>query len=324
MKVELAHSLRRSIKEPIPAIFQAWDLLSSAADALLRGERLTAEALFGKANMPEVWHWTNPAQGPSPLQIRLNVRVWKPDGDTHPIPKLERDLQRHPTPKVKAAVLSRDGYRCRYCGIPVIEASTRKIACRIFPNAIPWIDGDEARQHAAFQCFWFQYDHVVPYSHGGSSSEENIVVTCALCNYGKDQYTLRQLGISDPRLRAPEPNSWDGLKRLGQFELPPRPRHKASSPKSDVQLVRTQEAAQPPKRSANFFLPGAWISKGYLFTPPIAGKERWFKLGPKVIGEPEMRDSVGGCRLICDPAEFRRRGLAPDEFLDQSLPSSPT
>jgi 5-methylcytosine-specific restriction endonuclease McrA len=318
MKDALLDPLRHSIKEPIPAIIRAWELLSRAADAHISGNHAAAEALFRDANLSEVWHWTNPAWGPSPHVIRLNVRVWKPDGDTRTVPKTERD-RRHPNPATEAAVLARDGYRCRYCGIPVVDASIRKIAHRLYPNAVPWIENDEHNQHAAFQCFWLQYDHVVPHSHGGSSSEDNVVVTCALCNYGKDQYTLRQLGISDPRLRPPEPVSWDGLERLRAFSP-------TTAPKALHLKVRQTPAQAPmttrtPIRSSTFFLPGAWIRSEYLYTPPIDGKERWFKLGPKVIAEPAMRHGVSGCRLLCDPAQFRRRGLSPEAFLDTELSS---
>lgn len=315
MKPAASEAVRRSIKEPIPAIFQAWELLSHAADAHLDGDHVAAEAMLRRANLREVWDWTNPASGPSPRAISLNVRVWKPDGDTQTVPKIERDPQRDPTPAGKAAVLARDGYRCRYCGIPVVAADIRKIARKLYPDAVPWSQ-DEREQHAAFQCFWLQYDHVVPHSHGGSSSEDNLVVTCALCNYGKDKYTLMQLGISDPRLRPPELIMWDGLERLRACSptqlAPPKTLHVKRRETPAPAPVATPVSAH----SSAFFLPGAWIKSGYLYTSSMAGKERWFKLGPDVIAEPAMRQSVNGCRLLCDPAQFRRRGLDPEAFLD--------
>ncbi|WP_371933304.1 hypothetical protein [Ruegeria discodermiae] len=54
----------------------------------------------------------------------------------------------------------------------------------------------------------------MPHSHGGLSDAENVVVSCALCNFGKHGFTLRQLGVSDPRLREPISVAWDGLERL--------------------------------------------------------------------------------------------------------------
>jgi hypothetical protein len=63
-------------------------------------------------------------------------------------------------------------------------------------------------------------------------------------------------------------------------------------------------------------MPGAWLQSGYLFTPPLAGKERWFKIGSEVIAEPAVRKGILGCRMLCDPVLFRRRGLSPEAFLD--------
>ena len=202
--------LRNCLKEPISAIFEAWELLSSAVDAHVRADRAAAEVLFRQADMPEVWNWVNPGW----VKPQLFVKVLKPDGDTLDLPAHQRKLPRNPAKAIRAAVLARDGYQCRYCGIPLVDADIRKLAHQLYPEAVPWDWRDPRQQHAGFQCFWLQYDHVIPNSHGGESSEDNLVVCCALCNYGKDKYTLRQLGLSDPRLRPPASNGWDGLERL--------------------------------------------------------------------------------------------------------------
>ncbi|PDT46652.1 hypothetical protein CO661_17230 [Sinorhizobium fredii] len=310
--------VRRSIKEPISAIFQAWELLSSAAEAHLNGDRANAEALFRRADLTAVWSWINPAW----TRPDLNVRISKPDGDTQIIPPIKRDALRDPPRNVKAAVLARDGYQCRYCGIPVVHADIRKIAHELYPDAVPWDWRDPRKQHAAFQCLWLQYDHVVPHSHGGSSSEENIVISCALCNFGKDRFTLKQLGLSDPRLRPPVPISWDGLEAM-RVCAPPRLKRRpnASHGKADVREALASASKENAAHFNAFFLPGGWVRGGYLYTPPIAGKERWFKIGPELIAEPVTRNGIAGCRLLCDPALFRRRGLSPEAFLDQGSTS---
>ncbi|MFQ6238234.1 HNH endonuclease [Sinorhizobium meliloti] len=159
---------RYFIKEPIPAIFEACELLSAAAEAHLNGDREIADALFRQADMREIWNWINPDWE----KPHLNVRDHQPQVDTQEVPKTMRYPLRHPSLHVKAAVLVRDGHRCRYCGIPVIHADVRKIAHELYPDAVPWEWRDPRKQHAAFQCFWLQYDHVVPHSHGGSSAEE--------------------------------------------------------------------------------------------------------------------------------------------------------
>ncbi|MEL0166487.1 MAG: HNH endonuclease [Pseudomonadaceae bacterium] len=64
---------------------------------------------------------------------------------------------------------------------------------------------------------WAQYDHVVPHSHGGANDLDNLVVTCAACNFGKMEYTLDELGLIDPRTIPPIQSSWDGLERVAGF-----------------------------------------------------------------------------------------------------------
>jgi hypothetical protein len=303
-----------SIKEPIAAVFDAWDLLSQAVNAHLAGDIKSAAALFSQANSPTVWHWTNPEWG----RPDLNVRVHAPDGDTQPVPKEARDPLRdlrHPqATQIRNAVLRRDGYRCRYCGIPVVDADIRRIARELYPDSIPWGDAP-VQQHAAFQCFWLQYDHVVPHSHGGRSSEDNVVVCCALCNYGKDRYTLKQLGLSDPRLRAPEPVRWDGLERLRPAAPLLAARRNATSNLSE----RGKSAAGTLLGSAqpSFFIPGAVLRAKYVQTPPLGGKQRWFELGPEIVAEPAERNGRIGCRISCNPVVFRRRGLSPEAFVDE-------
>lgn len=201
---------RLSIRQPIPEIFEAWYLLSTAADAHLHGHFTAANALFARANMHEVYQWAwADWQKPS-----LNIRISKPQNDTVSIPKAERDPLRAPTKALKQKVLARDGYCCRYCGIPVIDAEIRKLVQLAYPDAVPWATSAPELQHSAFSCMWLQFDHVIPHSHGGLSSEENIVVSCALCNFGKQEYTLKQLDIADPRARTPMIVHWDGLERL--------------------------------------------------------------------------------------------------------------
>lgn len=202
--------MKRSIKEPTPQIFQTWDFMSRAVNAHLAGDRILAENLFKDAEIRAVWEWLNPGWS----RPDLNVVVPHPRGDTQEVPKHLRDPDRNIAPAIRSAVLQRDGYRCRYCGIPVVHAEIRKLAHRLYPDAVPWEPYDVTKQHSGFACLWLQFDHVVPHSHGGLSSSDNVVISCALCNFGKDKYTLLQLDLVDPRLTPPVPSTWDGLSRL--------------------------------------------------------------------------------------------------------------
>ncbi len=206
-------TFRRCIKEPIPEIFGAWESMSAAADAHLGGDREKAAELFARADSLRVWHWLNPAWS---LEVHdgTHVREASPQGDTAWVPVEQRDRRVIPA-AVRRAVLERDGFRCRFCGIPVVDAEIRRIAHGLYPKSVPWDSSEVRRQHAGFAVMWLQYDHVVPHSHGGRTAEDNLVITCALCNYAKWDNTLKQLRLEDPRDCAPQGmDAYDGLERL--------------------------------------------------------------------------------------------------------------
>lgn len=300
--------MRQYLKEPIPEIFSAYFALSGAVDAHLSGDFAKASALFRSANSREVWEWLNPAW----TDVAQHVVTMNPASDTRVVPREARDPDREPSTETKRAVLDRDGHRCRYCGLPVIHADIRKIAHKLYPEAVPWENNNAKNQHAAFQVFWLQFDHVEPHSHGGRSTVDNVVVSCALCNFGKDRFTLRQLDLEDPRLRPPVPAEFEGLERfrgaarLKQLRVENNP---AMEP-SDPQTTTSVEAV------ASFFFPGASIGGTYVNIPPLLGKTRWFKIGGAVSARSAVRRGVEGCVVTCPRILVERRGLDPDALLD--------
>jgi hypothetical protein len=54
----------------------------------------------------------------------------------------------------------------------------------------------------------------MPMSLGGLDDEANLVTACACCNFGKDQYSVDELGLDDPREFPPVESTWDGLTSL--------------------------------------------------------------------------------------------------------------
>lgn len=204
--MNVAAGLRRCFREPIPEVFDAARYLDAAVSAHLSGNPTLATQLFVLANDKKVWDWTNSIWGKKSPFVQVN-RL--PPAE-NPAPK---QLQRMPTSSQIALLLKRDGYHCRFCGLPVIRAEVRREIVKAYPAVVLWGRGNE-NQHAGLQALWAQYDHVVPFARGGTNELENLVVTCAACNYGKMSYSVEELGLFDPRLYAPVPSLWDGLERF--------------------------------------------------------------------------------------------------------------
>lgn len=300
--------MRRCLKEPIPEIFAAYRALSDAVDAHLSGSFDVAATRFKNADCPIVLEWLNATWA----NVTQHIVVMKPAFDTKLIPPRDRDPDRNIAMHVRNAVLERDGYRCRYCGLPVVHADIRKIAHSLYPDAVPWNPHDPKLKHAGFQALWLQFDHVEPHSHGGKSTVENVVIACALCNFGKDAHTLRQLDLEDPRIRPPVSSKFDGLER---FRVAARSKARDASTKQDRDTNSAKESADT--KLSSFFFSGAWISKGYVNIPPIESKSRWFKLGGSVSAEPAVRNNLAGCVVTCPPSHLERRGLDANAFRDK-------
>ncbi|MEM7642019.1 MAG: hypothetical protein AAF366_05775, partial [Pseudomonadota bacterium] len=158
---------------------------------------------------------------------------------------------------------------------------------------------------------------------GGRSSLENVVVSCALCNFGKDRFTLKQLDIEDPRIRAPVPSEFDGLERLRPFK--PKVTRSMVRPGNSIRETASRKNSKPPTTVANsapegFFFADATISSGYVLVPPIAGKPRWFKIGPLIRAEMAERNGVQGCVVHCPREMIDRRGINADDYFDVRSP----
>jgi hypothetical protein len=195
---------KRCFREPIPEIFDAARYLDAAVSAHLAGQLKIAEELFVLANIKEVWDWVDSIWGRKSAYVTVEKNP-----SLHTQPKAKA---RMPSATMKRELRVRDGHHCRFCGIPVIRSEVRSALKKAYPKAIPW-EGTTITQHAGFECLWLQYDHVVPHSAGGDNSLENLVITCAACNFGKMSFTLEELGLLDPRTFPPVQSTWDGLER---------------------------------------------------------------------------------------------------------------
>ena len=131
------------------------------------------------------------------------------------IPKLtldinQRDLIKSPR-KFQDAVFLRDGYKCRYCGNRLISQNFMRLFIKKLNSSLFQRGKYNSTTHGVIHIYWPVADHVIPWSKGGRTNLENLVSSCATCNYGKAGYTIEQLGIQDPFNRSPIIDNWNGL-----------------------------------------------------------------------------------------------------------------
>lgn len=200
----MLHSPRRCFREPIPEIFEAALLLDKAVTAHLEGSMADADELIRMANIRAVWEWSDSIWGRTNPEIHRFQKL--PNSPSYLSPD-DRPKPRMPSTDVKRQIVQRDGFHCRFCGIPVIPSEIRQKMRIAYPDAISW-ERNNAGQHAAFQCMWLQYDHLLPNQRGGDSSPGNMVVTCGPCNFGRMMWTIEESGLLNPLDKAVQA-SWN-------------------------------------------------------------------------------------------------------------------
>ena len=203
--------MRDCLLEPIPEIFEAAALLKAGLHFHLKGQHPDARSCFRSANMNVVRNWTEALWGKKNPDIHFKVDLSQKG---HPIlNKIDRVPLRMPNSAEKKAIIERDGYNCRFYTIPVISPEIRKILATLYPEDIQW-GRKNTEQHAAFQCMWLQFDHVLPHSRGGNNDLDNILITCAPCNFGRMDNMLSEMKLNDPRDNEFKKSYWCGLESL--------------------------------------------------------------------------------------------------------------
>jgi 5-methylcytosine-specific restriction endonuclease McrA len=122
----------------------------------------------------------------------------------------QRDLSKSPR-KLQDAVFLRDGYKCRYCGDRLISQNFMRLFIKKINTSLFQRGKSNLTTHGIIHLYWPVADHVIPWSKGGLTNLENLVSSCATCNYGKAGYTIEQLGIENPFNRSPILDNWNGL-----------------------------------------------------------------------------------------------------------------
>lgn len=204
-------NLKNCLRDPIPEIFDAARYLDAAVSAHLADRSSVADELIRLADIPAITDWTESLWGTGgPFSRPYAVENVPPI-----VSEAERFKPRMPNAASAAAILQRDRFHCRFCGIPVVLPKTRALIRRAYPEALRWTDDNSnAGQHAGFQAMWLVFDHLLPHSRGGTSEPDNVVVACQPCNCGRAQLTLNQVGVAEPLMRDPVRSMWDGLMRF--------------------------------------------------------------------------------------------------------------
>jgi 5-methylcytosine-specific restriction endonuclease McrA len=197
-----------------PPVWIAEDIhrLAEAAHRAAAGEVAAARHIVGELRAAEAMEWFVEHAQISAHQRRRVLSVPRPP---------EVSGNRRPTPEaVRHLVWQRDFYTCRYCGLPTITpAAIKTVRKLIGEDLLPW-GSTNATKHGTLFAARAEYDHVVPVSLGGGNTPDNIVTSCPGCNYGKDRWSVEELGIEDPRARRPVVSGWDGLMSLLSVPLP--------------------------------------------------------------------------------------------------------
>jgi hypothetical protein len=201
--------MKTCFREPIPEIFDAARFLDAAVSAHMAGNSRLAEELIRLSNTQVLRDYIESLWGAKSSYVSVRQ---VPGAPPH-VKEESKDALRMPGFEERRQLIARDGYHCRFCGIPVIPVEVRKTLTATYPDVLPW-GRTNASQHAAFQVMWMQFDHVVPHARGGNNSIENVVIACAGCNFARMNWTLEEVGLSDPREREPVKSLWDGLARI--------------------------------------------------------------------------------------------------------------
>jgi 5-methylcytosine-specific restriction endonuclease McrA len=201
-------ALRDSFLPPIPQLHEAARRVDLAADAVLSREYELARTLIRSCDMPELHTFRSEiVEGDKPHIHRYRVVLNAP-------PRQRGVKARMPSKATELSIFRRDGWRCRFCGIRIISLHAIKLLDKIFPDEVRWTAKPYKNRNVAFNVLASSLDHIVPHGRGGDNDPTNLVGACGSCQFGRMQYTLEEVGFTDPRARAPKVDSWDGLERL--------------------------------------------------------------------------------------------------------------
>lgn len=245
---------RQCFLMPIPGLDRAADLLAGAADALLAGKLDVARDLVGKANDPVLMAYASRIMGKEDPSVHRYRRI----AATRPS-LIVKASQRMPSAADRQTMYVRDGWRCRFCGCRIVLDTARRAMRQKLPGVIPWSKAEGF--HAAFYALSGSVDHVIPHAHGGGNELDNIVTACWPCQFGRGDRLVEEVGLIDPRSRAPVIGLWDGLTRMLQSNGRRMTTRQSSLPAARPDRVSPRDGNMP---SSNATRPRGSLEDGWL------------------------------------------------------------
>jgi hypothetical protein len=97
------------------------------------------------------------------------------------------------------------------------NASSHQNVRGIWRHPIPKFMGGPIDQALSYGSCWagrYSWSWDAPRKLPSTPVIDNVVVTCAGCNFGRMDHTLAELGLLDPREQAIEVSDWDGLEQI--------------------------------------------------------------------------------------------------------------
>ena len=198
-----------NINAPLPIpnwVADQIDIFESAVNDFIAGDKESCLTKLKQIKNEEITNWYIEHGQMSGRHRKLILKVT-------PLQTIEESLRdeiRSPQ-KVQDAVFERDGYKCRYCGSKLLSQDFIRLFIKKLDSPLFQRGETNLTTHGIIHIAWPVADHVIPWNKGGRTNLENLVSSCATCNYGKDGYTIEQLGIQNPFNRKPILDNWNGL-----------------------------------------------------------------------------------------------------------------
>jgi len=189
--------MRNTFLDPIPELEIAAELLSQAAYAVLDSKLDIARSLLVEADMPRLCEYARKITGAISFEIHWQKRL-----PSRSLLSENRVKLRMPSAQDELAIATRDGWRCRFCDSRVISKKAKTVLNSLFPSEARW-GRINSEKHCALSALTASLDHILPHSRGGNNDQENLVTACGSCQFGRNQWTLEEVGFNDPRERAP-------------------------------------------------------------------------------------------------------------------------